>query len=204
MKKKFIVILLLILAIILICGIIISKNNKDNSSSLANTTEDENSVKTVYGLSSNETVDTNTNGENTGVYIGQMGNYIFITTKIDLNLSKEEKASALIETIGNYIGYKITVNSITAEDSKIKIDFSNTSAPFETDESYIGQGSEINPIYSKKGIASYVFDSIYETFNFQFGSDTEIYFSVDGENILLPDSNIEIDSNVAYVPTSIN
>jgi uncharacterized protein YpmB len=150
MNKKIILGLIILLIIIIILGIIIFEANKNNTSSETNTTENEETVKTIYGFNSDETIDINSNGENTGIYVGQKENYTLISVKIDTGLSNEDKILALINNIGNSIGYKIVVNSVTFEDSKITIDFSNEAAPFETSESYIGQGSEIYPITSKK------------------------------------------------------
>jgi preprotein translocase subunit SecG len=175
MKKKFILILIALVLIAIVIVSIVVNQSKSNENS--NTVD--NSSKTIYGLSSNEITDTNTNGENTGVYIGQNENYMFMTTKLDLKVSDEEKVQTLISTIGKYIGYNIDINSVSVQENQIAIDFNSDAAPFELDNSYIGQGSEMYQIYSSNGVSTVIFDSITETLKFHFGNETEVYFTVD-------------------------
>lgn len=135
-KKILSIIFSFLILIIVIIGLIKifqnSSKNKENSN-------ETNSVKEIIGLNSISDVSNsiNQNGENTGIYIGSKSNFNLITIKIDKSALKENQASTIIDSISSSIGYKIITSSISFEENKVKIDFSDDSAPFKIAENYI-------------------------------------------------------------------
>lgn len=193
MKKKILIIILFILLVFLIIlGIFRMKTPSNEETSKDST------------LNQNTTSQVNTNGENSGIYVGvtdnSKENYLFLSIKIDKKSSKEEQISSLISEISTAIGYKIDINSIEVDGEKIKIDFAKTSAPFELENSYSSNDSQRYFITSKSVVAKTIFDSINKTLKSYFGSKTEVYFSADSENISIENEvlKINIDQNVSY------
>ena len=193
MKKKILIIILFILLVFLIIlGIFRMKTPSNEETSKDST------------LNQNTTSQVNTNGENSGIYVGvtdnSKENYLFLSIKIDKKSSKEEQISSLISEISTAIGYKIDINSIEVDGEKIKIDFAKTSAPFELENSYSSNNSQRYFITSKSVVAKTIFDSINKTLKSYFGSKTEVYFSADSENISIENEvlKINIDQNVSY------
>ena len=193
MKKKILIIILFILLVFLIIlGIFRMKTPSNEETSKDST------------LNQNTTSQVNTNGENSGIYVGvtdnSKENYLFLSIKIDKKSSKEEQISSLISEISTAIGYKIDINSIEVDGEKIKIDFAKTSAPFELENSYSSNDSQRYFITSKSVVAKTIFDSINKTLKSYFGTKTEVYFSADSENISIENEvlKIDIDQNVSY------
>lgn len=197
MKKKILTIILIILVILLVvfCTLKISKNNSSN--------KNENTSRNFI-LNSNTESKVNTHGENSGIYVGvnekEKENFLFISIKINKKASKEEQVKSLISSISDSIGYKIDINSIEAVENKIKIDFANSAAPFELQNSYNSESTKKYMITNENFVAKTIFDSINKTLKSYFGEETEIYFSVNSENINIENTilTINIDMNKPY------
>lgn len=200
---------ILLITIILICATIVTilfilQNNKLSNSQNTKTNTSENTTNIIFGLYNNETPapTINVNGENAGVYIGQSNNYTYFSMKINKESSTEAQVKALIKGIADTIGYTIEINSIEVNDLKIQIDFSDSAAPFEINNSYLGGGEKYHIVGSQNGIANIVFSSIHKTLFNYFGTGTEVYLSMNSKNIFLSESNTTIDMNVPYEPTN--
>lgn len=130
-----------------------------------------------------------------------MGDH-FTNVNVTINDSdtKEGSVKALIQGISDAIGYTIEVNSVSVEGNNIKIDFSSSYAPQEYEASYFGFGSEAYHILSSNGVAKTIFDSINKTLKNQFGEDTNVYYSIDDNDILIDNITpiIQINKNEVY------
>ncbi len=196
-KRKILIAILAILIILLIAIILIRPNFKNKNDKNENTSRN-------FILNENVAYKVNTNGENTLIYIGvnENGkeNYLGVSLKIDKNSSKEDQVKELISGISKHTGYKININSIVIEDNKIKIDFNKNAAPFENEESFEETDDIRYTITSKSLVPKTIFDSINKTLKSYFGKDTEVYFSVDSENINIEDERfpVNIDKLTPY------
>ena len=196
MKNKVLIILLILLIIIL--AIIISiKFKKSNS-----TTNKETSRNFI--LQTNTVSNVNTNGENTGIYVGvtENGNenYLFVSVNIQKKASEEEQICSLISAISDSTGYKIDVNSVEKNGNNIKINLAQTAAPFELKESYQNTDSIKYFIPSDYAVAKTLFDSINKTLKSYFGNDIKLYLSADSQDIHIVNEvlKIDIDSTKPY------
>lgn len=197
MKKKFLIIILIILIILLSVLMIFRSKlfKKDHSKK---------ETSGNFILDSNTSSKVNTSGENSGIYVGinddDKENFIFISIKINKKDSKENQIESLISEISTSIGYKININNLEIDENKIKIDFDKAYAPFELEESYKQTDAQKYFIASSSAVAKTIFDSINKTLKSYFGADTEVYFSVNSENINISNDlmTINLDKNVAY------
>lgn len=197
MKKKFLIIILIILIILLSVLMIFRSKlfKKDHSKK---------ETSGNFILDSNTSSKVNTSGENSGIYVGinddDKENFIFISIKINKKDSKENQIESLISEISTSIGYKININNLEIDENKIKIDFDKAYAPFELEESYKQTDAQKYFIASSSAVAKTIFDSINKTLKSYFGADTEVYFSVNSENINISNNlmTINLDKNVAY------
>ena len=195
MKNKILIIILIVLIILLafFCAVKLKKEN----SSIHKTTRD--FIMTDTPIST-----VNTSGENSGIYIGvtenENQNYLFVSIKIDKKASKENQIKSLISEISTATGYQINTNSIEINENEIKIDFSNKAAPFELEESYHQTDAQKYFITSKNLVAKTIFDSIDKTLKSYFGESTQVYYTVDSEEINITNEilTINIDSNKPY------
>ena len=123
-----------------------------------------------------------------------------INVKINNSDTKEGAVKALIQGVSDAIGYTIEVNSVSVEGNDIKIDFSSNSAPQQNETSYYAFGSEAYHILSPNGVAKTIFDSINKTLKSIYGEETKVYYSIDGNDILIDNITpiIQINKNEAY------
>jgi len=182
----------------LICVIIVSLYLKKKEQ--ISPTENNSNTKSTIQNNDNVFIDNTKVTISIGQTENNIENYNYINEEIDKTLSKEEQIKTIINFIGTAIGYNIETNSIKIEGKNILIDFKNTSAPFETTESYIGNNEEKYQILQKNAISKIIFDSISKTLLNYFGNSPKIYFSVNNENISIND--IEIDKNLEYNPVN--
>ena len=139
-------------------------------------------------------------GGNDKTFKSRKISYLFISIKINKNDSKENQVKSLISEISNSIGFKIDINSIEINNNQIHIDFAKTAAPFELQESNKEDESQPYFVSSESSVPQTIFESINKTLKSYFGSETEVYFSADSENINITNeiSTINIDKNIAY------
>ena len=130
----------------------------------------------------------NFNGENAVIYLGTHSQYEPFTIVLDKSLANEDLAQNIILNISNIISYNIEINSIKFEDKNIYIDFSNNAAPFNIEGNYIDSEKKLYSIYGYDNLTYTIFNSIYKTFSSYFGTDYNIFFSVNSENILIQDN----------------
>ena len=102
----------------------------------------------------------------------------------DLGYSGELTPTKLLDGISELLSYKIITNSIEIKDTKMFIDFSKESAPFNSN-AYTGKGTEIYKFDNYTSLVFGIFDSIKATMQNNFNSDLEIYLSVDEKPISL-------------------
>ena len=196
MKNK----ILFIIVIFLVTLLVILSNWKTNKNNSSNPNE----TSSNFILKSDTNSSVNTSGENSGVYVGltdqDKDNYIFVSIKIDKKASPENQVKSLISEISNSIGFKIDINSIEINNNQIHIDFAKTAAPFELQESNKEDESQPYFVSSESSVPQTIFESINKTLKSYFGSETEVYFSADSENINITNeiSTINIDKNIAY------
>ena len=94
----------------------------------------------------------------------------------------------LIEAIGDILGYRLIANDITDGKGGMTIDFNSNSAPFNTNDSYIG-----NEQYTTNDdLAFTIFDSIEKTLQEYFGQNLDVWFSLDSGSITINDVTIPI------------
>ena len=187
MKNKSLIIILIVLVLIFLLIINIKSDKQEN-------------IKNEINTNTSNTVKINSKGENSGIYVGINENYLFISIKINKNDSKENQVKSLISEISNSIGFKIDINSIEINNNQIHIDFAKTAAPFELQESNKEDESQPYFVSSESSVPQTIFESINKTLKSYFGSETEVYFSADSENINITNeiSTINIDKNIAY------
>lgn len=170
---KIIVILLVILAVIL-GGIGIYKMvQKDlNSSDL----EQENS---------NETEPDEGNREVTmKIYVGSEDQgYQDYKINVMENSEVSSDLSKAINKIANVIGYRIKTNSIEVQENEYRIDFKDSSAPFEIEESYVGNGKEEMKLFDLESTIFTILDSIKTTIQNNYGDNIKVYYTVEGEEV---------------------
>ena len=154
----------------------ITSNNVDASSNSTN-------------INNDDEYRSNFNGENAVIYLGTHSQYEPFTVILDKSLPKEELGKEIISKISTAISYNIEINYIKFEDKNIYIDFSNDAAPFNIEGNYIESEKKLYSIYGYDNLVYTIFDSIYKSFTSYFGTDYNIYFSVNSENILIQDNN---------------
>ena len=184
----------LAIIILIITFIITTASKKANSITTNSITNNTNT--SLNTITNNDEYKSNFNGENAVIYLGTHSQYEPFTVILNKSLSKEELGKEIISKISSAISYNIEINSIKFEDKNIYIDFSNNAAPFNIEESYIETEKKLYSIYGYDNLVYTVFDSIYKSFTSYFGTDYNIYFSVNSENILIQDNNFTFFINV--------
>lgn len=184
--------------IILIITLIITTASKKAKTVSNNSITSNNFLNTT---NNNDEYRSNFNGENAVIYLGTHSQYELFTIVLDKSLINEDLGKSIISKISSAISYNIEINSIKFENKNIYIDFSNNAAPFNIEESYIESEKKLYSIYGYENIVYTIFDSIYKSFTSYFGSDYNIYFSVNSENVLIQDNNFtfSIDSKTPYL-----
>ena len=196
MKKNLYIFILLLFIILLVIFCIFKQKSLQKNTSLNESNADI--------LKDNTTSNINSNGENSGIYVGvtegSKENYLFISIKIDKESSEEEQIKSLLSEISKSIGYIIDINNIEIDGNKIKIDFADTGAPFDLNNKDLQIEIPTYFITSESLVAKTIFDSIDKTLKSYFGNNTEIYFSVNQENINIKNEllNIDINKNNPY------
>lgn len=195
MKKFLEPLLYLTIIILIISSIVIAVHKKTSKpvTSLAN--ESTNTTYLNVIKQDKDEYKSNYSGENAVIYLGTHSYYDSFTIILNRNLKQEDLARTLIEKISKLISYKIEINSIRFEDNNIYVDFSKNGAPFETEKSYIETEDKIFSLYGADNLTYTIFDSIYTNFQVYFGTDKNIYYSCDSENINLNANGIKFNIN---------
>ena len=184
-KEILLPIFYLAIIIIIISFIVITASKKAKAVPITSSWSDNTTTSTFPKEDKDKS---NFNGENAVIYLGTHSQYEPFTIVLDKSLSNEELAKNIILKISNIISYNIEVNSIKFENKNIYIDFSNNAAPFNIEGSYIESEKKLYSIYGYDNLVYTIFNSIYKTFTSYFGTDYNIYFSINSENILIQDN----------------
>ena len=190
--KKFLtfIIILVVLALVVFLGFKLLDKDENNENEIIDNTVNEEQNNT----SNNETnSDTNSQTEenqeyNTTIYTGTEDNFEEFNLDIDKSGSSTYQASQILEAIGDILGYRLIANDITDGKGGMTIDFNSNSAPFNTNDSYIG-----NEQYTTNDdLAFTIFDSIEKTLQEYFGQNLDVWFSLDSGSITINDVTIPI------------
>ena len=191
--KKFLtfIIILVLLALVVFLGFKLLDKDENNENEIIDNTVNEEQNNT----SNNETnSDTNSQTEenqeyNTTIYIGTEDNFEEFNLNIDKSGSATYQASQILETIGDILGYRLIANDITDGKGGMTIDFNSNSAPFNTNDSYIGNEQYTT---TNDNLAFTIFDSIEKTLQEYFGQNLDVWFSLDSGSITINDVTIPI------------
>ncbi len=189
--KKFLtfIIILVLLALVVFLGFkLLDKNNENEI--IDNTVNDEQNNTLNNETNSNTNSQTGENQEyNTTIYIGTEDNFEEFNLNIDKSGSATYQASQILEAIGDILGYRLIANDITDGKGGMTIDFNSNSAPFNTNDSYIGNEQYTT---TNDNLAFTIFDSIEKTLQEYFGQNLDVWFSLDSGSITINDVTIPI------------
>lgn len=192
MKKLLtFIIILVLLALVVFLGFKLLDKDENNENEIIDNTVNEEQNNT----SNNETnSDTNSQTEenqeyNTTIYIGTEDNFEEFNLNIDKSDSATYQASQILEAIGDILGYRLIANDITDGKGGMTIDFNSNSAPFNTNDSYIGNEQYTT---TNDDLAFTIFDSIEKTLQEYFGQNLDVWFSLDSGSITINDVTIPI------------
>lgn len=191
--KKFLtfIIILVLLALVVFLGFKLLDKDENNENEIMDNTVNEEQNNT----SNNETnSDTNSQTEenqeyNTTIYIGTEDNFEEFNLNIDKSGSATYQASQILEAIGDILEYRLIANDITDGKGGMTIDFNSNSAPFNTNDSYIGNEQYTT---TNDNLAFTIFDSIEKTLQEYFGQNLDVWFSLDSGSITINDVTIPI------------
>lgn len=192
MKKLLtFIIILVLLALVVFLGFKLLDKDENNENEIIDNTVNEEQNNT----SNNETnSDTNSQTEenqeyNTTIYTGTEDNFEEFNLNIDKSGSSTYQASQILEAIGDILGYRLIANDITDGKGGMTIDFNSNSAPFNTNDSYIGNEQYTT---TNDDLAFTIFDSIEKTLQEYFGQNLDVWFSLDSGSITINDVTIPI------------
>lgn len=192
MKKLLtFIIILVLLALVVFLGFKLLDKDENNENEIIDNTVNEEQNNT----SNNETnSDTNSQTEenqeyNTTIYTGTEDNFEEFNLDIDKSGSSTYQASQILEAIGDILGYRLIANDITDGKGGMTIDFNSNSAPFNTNDSYIGNEQYTT---TNDDLAFTIFDSIEKTLQEYFGQNLDVWFSLDSGSITINDVTIPI------------
>lgn len=191
--KKFLtfIIILVLLALVVFLGFKLLDKDENNENEIIDNTVN----KEQNNTSNNETnSDTNSQTEenqeyNTTIYTGTEDNFEEFNLDIDKSGSSTYQASQILEAIGDILGYRLIANDITDGKGGMTIDFNSNSAPFNTNDSYIGNEQYTT---TNDDLAFTIFDSIEKTLQEYFGQNLDVWFSLDSGSITINDVTIPI------------
>ena len=191
--KKFLtfIIILVLLALVVFLGFkLLDKGESNENEIIDNTVNEEQNNTSNNKSDSNTTSQSEENQEyNTTIYIGTEDNFEEFNLDIDKSGSSTYQASQILEAIGDILGYRLIANDITDGKGGMTIDFNSNSAPFNTNDSYIGNEQYTT---TNDDLAFTIFDSIEKTLQEYFGQNLDVWFSLDSGSITINDVTIPI------------
>lgn len=133
----------------------------------------------------NDTIDETTNTYNkehvTNIYVVEKG----ASSPYEMGYNGDLTPEMLLDSLSSYLECTISNNKIKREENSISLDFKKDSSPFnQSDEEF-----------------SYkVLDSIRETLLQNFGTEMEIYYSVEGNDTMLkfPTKSVSFPADLPY------
>ena len=192
MKKllTFIIILVLLALVVFLGFKLLDKGESNENEIIDNTVNEEQNNTSNNETNSDTNSQTEENQEyNTIIYIGTEDNFEEFNLNIDKSGSATYQASQILEAIGDILGYRLIANDITDGKGGMTIDFNSNSAPFNTNDSYIGNEQYTT---TNDNLAFTIFDSIEKTLQEYFGQNLDVWFSLDSGSITINDVTIPI------------
>lgn len=192
MKKllTFIIILVLLALVVFLGFKLLDKDINNENEIIDNTVNEEQNNTSNNETNSDTNSQTEENQEyNTIIYIGTEDNFEEFNLDIDKSGSSTYQASQILEAIGDILGYRLIANDITDGKGGMTIDFNSNSAPFNTNDSYIGNEQYTT---TNDDLAFTIFDSIEKTLQEYFGQNLDVWFSLDSGSITINDVTIPI------------
>ncbi len=192
MKKllTFIIILVLLALVVFLGFKLLDKDINNENEIIDNTVNEEQNNTSNNETNSDTNSQTEENQEyNTIIYIGTEDNFEEFNLNIDKSGSATYQASQILEAIGDILGYRLIANDITDGKGGMTIDFNSNSAPFNTNDSYIGNEQYTT---TNDNLAFTIFDSIEKTLQEYFGQNLDVWFSLDSGSITINDVTIPI------------
>ena len=192
MKKllTFIIILVLLALVVFLGFKLLDKDINNENEIIDNTVNEEQNNTSNNETNSDTNSQTEENQEyNTIIYIGTEDNFEEFNLNIDKSGSATYQASQILEAIGDILGYRLIANDITDGKGGMTIDFNSNSAPFNTNDSYIGNEQYTT---TNDDLAFTIFDSIEKTLQEYFGQNLDVWFSLDSGSITINDVTIPI------------
>lgn len=192
MKKllTFIIILVLLALVVFLGFKLLDKDINNENEIIDNTVNEEQNNTSNNETNSDTNSQTEENQEyNTTIYIGTEDNFEEFNLNIDKSGSATYQASQILEAIGDILGYRLIANDITDGKGGMTIDFNSNSAPFNTNDSYIGNEQYTT---TNDNLAFTIFDSIEKTLQEYFGQNLDVWFSLDSGSITINDVTIPI------------
>lgn len=189
--KKFIIFIIILVLLALVVFLGFKFLNNDN-----NVVKDtiDNTVEEVQDNTLNNETDNDTTSEskeyNTTLYVGTEDKFEEFKVNIDKSASVTAQASQILNSIGDILGYKLIANDIANGKGGMTIDFNSSSAPFNTNDSYIG--NEQYTTTDTKDLAFTIFDSLEKTLQEYFGQNLDVWFSLDSGSITIDNITIPI------------
>lgn len=192
MKKllTFIIILVLLALVVFLGFKLLDKDINNENEIIDNTVNEEQNNTSNNETNSDTNSQTEENQEyNTTIYTGTEDNFEEFNLDIDKSGSSTYQASQILEAIGDILGYRLIANDITDGKGGMTIDFNSNSAPFNTNDSYIGNEQYTT---TNDDLAFTIFDSIEKTLQEYFGQNLDVWFSLDSGSITINDVTIPI------------
>ena len=192
MKKllTFIIILVLLALVVFLGFKLLDKDINNENEIIDNTVNEEQNNTSNNETNSDTNSQTEENQEyNTTIYTGTEDNFEEFNLDIDKSGSATYQASQILEAIGDILGYRLIANDITDGKGGMTIDFNSNSAPFNTNDSYIGNEQYTT---TNDDLAFTIFDSIEKTLQEYFGQNLDVWFSLDSGSITINDVTIPI------------
>ena len=192
MKKllTFIIILVLLALVVFLGFKLLDKGESNENEIIDNTVNEEQNNTSNNETNSDTNSQTEENQEyNTTIYTGTEDNFEEFNLDIDKSGSSTYQASQILEAIGDILGYRLIANDITDGKGGMTIDFNSNSAPFNTNDSYIGNEQYTT---TNDDLAFTIFDSIEKTLQEYFGQNLDVWFSLDSGSITINDVTIPI------------
>lgn len=192
MKKllTFIIILVLLALVVFLGFKLLDKDINNENEIIDNTVNEEQNNTSNNETNSDTNSQTEENQEyNTTIYTGTEDNFEEFNLDIDKSGSSTYQASQILEAIGDILGYRLIANDITDGKGGMTIDFNSNSAPFNTNDSYIGNEQYTT---TNDNLAFTIFDSIEKTLQEYFGQNLDVWFSLDSGSITINDVTIPI------------
>ncbi len=192
MKKllTFIIILVLLALVVFLGFKLLDKDINNENEIIDNTVNEEQNNTSNNETNSDTNSQTEENQEyNTTIYTGTEDNFEEFNLNIDKSGSATYQASQILEAIGDILGYRLIANDITDGKGGMTIDFNSNSAPFNTNDSYIGNEQYTT---TNDNLAFTIFDSIEKTLQEYFGQNLDVWFSLDSGSITINDVTIPI------------